>query len=108
MNELIVTIVAAVLGSSALHLIVQAIIDKRKEERQRPVALEEGMKLLLQDRIRMIALAALDRGETTTAERKYISEAYEVYHQLPKANGEMARLINDYNALPIDYFKEAG
>lgn len=106
MTNVIVAVVVAVISSASLQVIVQAIIDKRREERERPTTLEQGMKLLLQDRIREIALAALSRGETTEDERKYISDCMEVYHKIPKANGEMAHLIADYNALPVNYFKE--
>lgn len=106
MSEIITTIIVAVLGSATLQIIVQAIIDKRKEERNRPTALEEGMKLLLQDRIRQIALAAISRGETTADERAYVSNCYAVYHKIPKANGEMARLMKDFDELPINYFKD--
>ncbi|MBQ6621543.1 MAG: hypothetical protein IJH75_01750 [Mogibacterium sp.] len=105
-SEVVVAIVAAVLSSASLQVIVQAVIEKRREERQRPTTLEEGMRLLLQDRIRTIALAAIARGETTEDERKYIADCFAVYHQIPKANGEMTHLLQDYNALPVNYFKE--
>ena len=106
-TEVIVAIVVALLGSASMQVIVQAIIDRRKEERDRPTTLEQGMKLLLQDRIRSVALGALSRGETTEDERKYIADCMEVYHKIPKANGEMTRLLQEYNKLPVNYFKEA-
>ena len=102
MSDIVTAVIVAVIGSQAFSLIVQAIIEKIRK----PSAMAVGMKLLLQDRIRGVVLAALSRGETTEAERKYVADAMEVYHAL-KGDGEMTHMLQEYNALSVNYFKEA-
>lgn len=100
-HELITAIIVAALGSQALYAIVQFLIEKLKK----PSKLEIGIRLILQDKIKETATAALVRGETTPSERTYVVNCHEAYKAL-KGDGEMKLLLMDYFNLKVNYEKE--
>lgn len=102
MSEIVTAVIIALLGSSALQVVVQALIDRRREKRERPSTLEKGMRLLLQDKIQSMCTEAIRAGSTTTHEKSYLRQCYEAYHALG-GNGDVAQIWDDYNDLQVDY-----
>ena len=98
MNELIVTVLVAVVGSQAFLEIVKEIINRKKK----PTAMEEGVRWLLQDKLEHLATKEIQKGETTVEMRKFLHQGYMTYHAL-KGNGDMAAIMNDYDSLPVKY-----
>ena len=98
MNETVVYLVGAVIGSQALLEIVKAIISALKK----PTALQLAVRWLLEDRLERIIVDELRKGETTKRMRRYVRRGYQYYHGL-KGNGDMDALMKDYLALPVHY-----
>jgi len=99
---MIVAIVVAVLGSQALTQIVNAIIERQKEKRKKPSALESGLMWLLQDRLENLMTREIKEGKTSRSVKSFIHKGYNIYHELG-GNGDMASLMEAYDELEVDY-----
>ena len=102
MDEQVVTIIVAVLGSGAVLKIVDAILASVKEKRKKPSAMEEGLRWLLQDKLEYLATKEIQKGETTREMKAFLHRGHDFYHSLG-GDGDMAGLFEDYDKLPVKY-----
>lgn len=105
-GELAVTLAVAVLGSGSVSAIVNAWLEKRREERKKkedpdPVAL--GVRMLLQDRIEGLSIKYIKAGEIKQENLKFLHNAFDVYHEKLKGNGDLNELMETVNELPVIY-----
>ena len=98
MRELIVPVLVAVVGSQAFLEVVKELIYRK----QKPTAMEDGVRWLLQDKLEHLATKEIQKGETTVEMRKFLHQGYATYHEL-KGNGDMVAVMNDYDSLPVKY-----
>ena len=101
-QDLIVTIVVAVIGSQALGKIVDAIIQWIRDKERKPTALEDGVKWLLQERLEHIMERDILAGSTKRQTKIAVHRGYEAYHAL-KGNGDMTAMLHDYDELEVVY-----
>lgn len=109
---MIIEIIIAVLGGSALSaLITQVgnyISDRRKRKdvvedkaEDKDAVIKQGMKLLLADKLQYLGLRYIEEGEITFANKKILNEMHKVYHSGLGGNGDFDDLMEDLNELPI-------
>ena len=103
MKDIIITVICAVLGSKALEAVVVAIIDRIKNRKRKPSAMETAVRLLLQDKIEYLCTKAIQTGKTTRSQKTFLKQCYETYHEGLKGNGDLGQLWTDYNNLPVTY-----
>ena len=64
-------------------------------------AIAEGTKLLLQERILVLAAKYIDAGEVTHEQRKLIHAMWNVYHHGLNGNGDLDDIMALVNELPL-------
>ena len=101
-QELIVTIIIAVLGSNAFLAIVNAIISAIEKKRKKPSNSEKGLMWLMQDKLDFLMTKEIQRGETTRSMKSFIHKGHDLYHALG-GNGDMNTLLKVYDNLEVDY-----
>ena len=101
-EEMIASIIVALVGSQALLEIVKAMIQSYREKRKKPSALEEGVRWLLQDRLEHLATKDIQKGETTRQMKSFLHRGYTIYHELG-GNGDMKELMDTYDEIPVKY-----
>ena len=98
MNDMTTTILVAVLGSQAFLEVVKALIKLISK----PSAMQSGIKWMLENDLKEIATAEIKAGFTTPKTHKFINDGYKIYHDL-QGNGEMTKLMSDYEKLEVRY-----
>ena len=88
MENIIVPILCALIGSGASTAIVTAIINAKKKE----TGESQGIRWLMQDRLEHVALAYMSRGEITYDELKNWNRGHHIYHDLLGGNGDLNEL----------------
>ena len=101
-EELMASIMIALVGSQALLEIVKAMILSYREKRKKPSALEEGVRWLLQDKLEYLATREIQKSETTRQMKSFLHRGYSIYHSLG-GNGDMHDLMETYDELPVKY-----
>lgn len=101
-EELIASIIVALVGSQAVLEVVKALIQSYREKRKKPSALEEGLRWLLQDKLEYLATKEIQKGETSRQMKSFLHRGYNIYHELG-GNGDMRELIESYDELPVKY-----
>ena len=101
-SDLLITLGCAIIGSGALQALVTEMIRKSQERKAKPTALEQAVKLLLQDRLTFLMTRDIQAGETTARMRSFISKGMEAYKGL-EGNGDMKALYADYQRIPVKY-----
>lgn len=94
MENIIVPILCALLGSGASTAIVTAVLNRRAEERKKETGESQGIRWLMQDRLEHVALAYMSRGEITYDELKNWNRGHHIYHDLLGGNGDLDALKN--------------
>ena len=105
-GEMVLTLAVAIIGSGGFSAIVNAWLERRKEERKKkedpdPVAL--GVRMLLQDRIEGLSIKYIKAGEVREENRRFLHNAFDVYHDKLKGNGDLNELMERVDELPIIY-----
>jgi len=101
-DELIASIIVALVGSQALLEIVKAMIQSYREKRKKPSSMEEGVRWLLQDKLEFLATREIQKGETTRQMKSFLHRGYTIYHLLG-GNGDMKDLMDSYDEIPVQY-----
>ena len=105
-GEMVLTLAVAILGSGSVSALVNAWLERRREERRKkeapdPVAL--GVRMLLQDRIEGLSIKYIKQGEIKEENRRFLHNAFDVYHEKLKGNGDLTELMGRVDELPIIY-----
>lgn len=104
MDNIIVPIVCALIGSGASTAIVTAVLNKRAEEKKKETGESQGIRWLMQDRLEHVALAYLSRDtDITYDELKNWLRGHHIYHDLLGGNGDLDALKE---ALKESYYKK--
>lgn len=85
MDNIIVPILCALIGSGASTAIVTAIINAKKKE----TGESQGIRWLMQDRLEHVALAYMAKGSITYEEWKNWNRGHYIYHELLGGNGDL-------------------
>ena len=85
MENIIVPILCALIGSGASTAIVTAIINAKKKE----TGESQGIRWLMQDRLEHVALAYMAKGSITHEEWKNWNRGHYIYHELLGGNGDL-------------------
>ncbi len=64
-------------------------------------AIKDGMKFVLYDRIRYLALAYIADGEIDFDDRRILNSMHSVYHNGLDGNGDLDGLMGECNHLPL-------
>ena len=102
MDELITSIIVALVGSQALLEVVKALIQSYKEKKKKPSSLEEGLRWLLQDKLEYLATREIQKGETTRQMKSFLHRGYTIYHELG-GNGDMKEIMDTYDEIFVKY-----
>ena len=97
MNQIII----AIIGSSALSALISGIFSERALKRRKTSGLENGMKILLHDRIKSEGKAYIAQGYVEMDDLKCIMEMHDIYHKQLDGNGFLDKIMQDVKALPI-------
>ena len=89
MNDIIVTLLCAIIGSGAATALVTGIVTRRAEKRRTETGESQGMRWLLQDRLEHLAKHYLDRGYITYDELQNWNKGHHIYHDLLDGNGDL-------------------
>lgn len=109
---MVIEIIAAVLGGSALSALINQvgsyISDRRKRKdvvedkaEDKDAALRQGVKLLLADKLQYLGLKYIEDGEITFTNKKMLNEMHSAYHNGLGGNGDFDGLMKEVNELPI-------
>ena len=102
MKDMVVAVIVAILSSQALTLLVNAWIEKQKEKKKKPTAMESAVMWLLQDRLDYLMTKEVMRGVTKRQTKAFLHKGYQIYHELG-GNGDMKQLIDAYDEIEVDY-----
>ena len=99
MENAIVTILVAVIGSSGVSALVTAIVNR--VSKGDPVKV--GLRLLLQDKVEHFGTKAINEGSVTYEQKKLLHAMHECYHNGLGGNGDEKALMEDLDELPVIY-----
>jgi hypothetical protein len=88
------------LGSSALAALISGIFAMVNNRRHKKTALEDGVQVLLYDRLKYLAKHYIGEGSIAPEDLEDIISMHDKYHNL-RGNGFLDKLMNQVKALPI-------
>ena len=112
MKEIIIAIIAGLLGGSAVAALINAIaagIRQRREHKYNKTdgkdknieALKTGLKWVIYDRIRYLGLKYISDGAVDFDDRRILKEMHDCYHEGLGGNGDLDNLMREVNRLPL-------
>ena len=101
MNETIITLVCALMGSGAATAMVNGLFHSYGLRRQQQTGESQGMRWLLQDRLEQLALCYLSRGYVTMEQLRQWNRGHQIYHDLLGGNGDLNGLKDELRRLRI-------
>lgn len=102
-KDILVTIIVAILSSSALTALINNIFAERRSKRNKTDGIRDGVKLLLYDRIKYLAKSYIDRGYIFAEELEDLHRMWTCYHDPEKldGNGYLDKLMVAVSRLSI-------
>lgn len=111
-KEIIVAVVTAGLGGSALAALINQIGESIRQKRNRMYrmtddkdadikALKTGLKWVIYDRIRYLGQTYISHGNIDFDDRRILNEMHKCYHNGLGGNGDLDNLMLAVNALPL-------
>ena len=104
MENLIVTIVVAVLGSTGLSTIIVACLNRRwaKKDREdsRIDALVDAQKVLMVDRVRWLGSKYIADKQISLEDKENLQAMYDSYKALG-GNGHLTTVMHEIDRLPV-------
>lgn len=89
MNDNMVMILCALIGSGAATALVTGLLSRRAEKRKNETGESQGMRWLLQDRLEHLAKHYLEIGVITYEELQNWNKGHHIYHDLLDGNGDL-------------------
>ncbi len=89
MNDNMVMILCALIGSGAATALVTGLLSRRAEKRKNETGESQGMRWLLQDRLEHLAKHYLEVGVITYEELQNWNKGHHIYHDLLDGNGDL-------------------
>ena len=99
MDNILVPILCALIGSGASTAIVTAMINKRAEAKKKETGESQGIRWLMQDRLEHVALTYISKGEISYDELKNWNRGHHIYHDLLGGNGDLDALKETLQSL---------
>ena len=100
-TENIVTIFAALLGSSTVSALVSHLLQKSAEKRRKYTGAEAGVRMLLYDRIKCLGLRYIGEGAVCSDSLEDLIEMHRIYHDELGGNGFLDGVMDQVKALPV-------
>lgn len=97
MEQLIITLIVAVVGSTGLWSLVSTIITKRTEKKS---STSKALKAILSDKLQYVCSKAIKNGFISIDEYKNVEVLYEAYVDL-NGNGFIKHLKEEVDELPF-------
>lgn len=95
------TIIIAILSSSALTALINGIIIAQREKKQKETGVSAGIRILLYDRIKHLGKSYIERGCITSEELEDLIAMHKIYHDDLDGNGFLDAIMRSVGALPI-------
>ena len=89
MNDNMVMILCALIGSGAATALVTGLLSRRAEKRKNETGESQGMRWLLQDRLEHLAKHYLEVGFISYEELQNWNKGHHIYHDLLDGNGDL-------------------
>ena len=89
MNDNMVMILCALIGSGAATALVTGLLSRRAEKRKNETGESQGMRWLLQDRLEHLAKHYLEVGFISYEELQNWNKGHHIYHDLLYGNGDL-------------------
>lgn len=93
--------IVAVLGSGLLSTIVTQIISAINKRRDKKSGMTAGIRLIIKDRVRYLAVKYIDQGWIYVDELEDIVALWGCYHNELNGNGFLDSLMAQVKALPV-------
>lgn len=104
MNDMVVTVICAVLGSSGLSSVLTAWLNhkwsKEKKEDARIEALVNAQKVSMIDRVRYLGKCYIDKGCINLDDKENLKEMHKAYKGLG-GNGHLDLVMEEVEKLPV-------
>lgn len=94
-------ILIAILGSGVLSTLISGLFTFLQSYVGYKNATAVGVKLVLEDQIKRLAMAHISRGSITFDDLGDIMRMHEVYHKRLKGNGYLDKVMSEVQRLPI-------
>lgn len=89
MNDNMVMILCALIGSGAATALVSGLLSRRAEKRKNETGESQGMRWLLQDRLEHLAKHHLEVGVISYEELQNWNKGHHIYHDILGGNGDL-------------------
>lgn len=111
-DAVIIAIAGGLLGGSAVAAFINAIAEGIRQRRKRKydkddgkdkdiVALKEGLKWVIYDRIRFLGHTYTNAGKVDFDDRRILNEMHRCYHEGLGGNGDLDNMMKLVNELPL-------
>lgn len=101
MDNSAVTIIVAILSSSALSVLISEIFHVRQQKRRKDDGVIAGIRQLLYNQIKSLGRSYIARGWITTEELEDLIDTHKIYHSDLDGNGFLDSLMDTVKRLPI-------
>lgn len=102
MDNTLLTIILAVISSSAFSAVINGLISARREKRQKETGVTAGVRMLLYDRIKHLGKGYIERGSISAEELEDLIEMHKIYHDDLFGNGFLDAIMTSVKHLPIE------
>lgn len=92
-------VVLAILGSSAVASLVSGVFSIWNSRQKKENGVEEGVRILLYDRIKHLGISYTERGYVTSDEYEDLVKMHAVYHNSLNGNGFLDDIMNQVRNL---------
>ena len=96
-----VTIIIAIVSSSAFTALINGIIAYKREKRQKETGTTAGIRMILYNWTKQLGKQYIERGSITAEELEDLVEMHRIYHDDLGGNGFLDALMRQVNGLPI-------
>lgn len=101
MSEAATTIIMAIIGSGVLSTLISQICSLMQKRAERKSGANEGLRLILKDKIRILCVHYIEQGWIYEDELEDLMAMHSCYHDKLKGNGYLDVLMEKTKALEI-------
>lgn len=106
MKDIILSIVLAVLTSSALSAVIAGLFSRSADKKRKSSGMVSGVRMILYERIKYLGRHYIERGSVEPDELEDLIEMHKTYHDDLDGNGFLDKLMGDVKKLPIQRKEE--
>lgn len=101
MKDFILSIVLAVLTSSALSAVIAGLFARSADKKRKSSGMVSGVRMILYERIKYLGRHYIEKGAVEPDELEDLIEMHKTYHDDLDGNGFLDKLMDDVKKLPI-------